>query len=498
MSSVADQPGYWNPKGKSPDRLVGFGERSESTSQFARSGPAALSGKTTSWPVWVFLISLEIPWVFYLGPLRLSAYRLVLLALIVPCAVRLFSGKAGRIRFADIAILMLAVWSVIGLIANHGLAAGAQSAGILFLETAGPYMLARCWIRDADDFHNAVRLLFWIAVILMPFAIVECLGGGNILLKAFSVVLPVNDYPTVERMGHTRVISVFDHPILFGLNVGSVLALTYLVLGYKKAAAHRNFKTALVVVTAATSLSSGPIAGMAAQAFLLFWNTLLRGNRHRWKLLIGAVLLLFVAAQIVSNRSPISIVTQMVVLDPQTYWYRRLIWEYGSTSALNHPIFGIGLNDWDRPGWMPNGTIDNFWLVEAMRFGFAAPILLLLAGISIGIAIAVKRNSDERLDHFQTAYLITLGFLFLIGWTVHFWNSTYVLALFLLGSGVWILDAKSAQSEPAETDAYPAVSSPMWIEMGSSKRDIFATLPPGGTDEQPLRQATRLLPGSKT
>lgn len=498
MSSVADQSGHWSPKVKSPDRLVGFGERSESTNHIARSGPTALSEKTTSWPVWVFLISLEIPWVFYLGPLRLSVYRLVLLALIVPCAVRLFSGKAGRIRFADIAILMFAVWSVISLIANYGLAAGAQSAGILFLETAGPYMLARCWIRDADDFKSAVRLMFWIVVILMPFAIVECLGGGNILIKAFSVVLPVNDYPTVERLGYTRVISVFDHPILFGLNTGSALALTYLVLGYKKAAAHRIFMIALVIVTAATSLSSGPIAGMAAQGFLLLWNFLLQGNRHRWKLLIGTVLLLFVAVEIVANRSAISIVTQMVVLDPQTYWYRRLIWDYGSTTALNHPIFGIGMNDWDRPGWMPNGTIDNFWLVEAMRFGLAAPILLLLAGTSIGIAMSVKRNIDERLDHFRTAYLITLGFLFLIGWTVHFWDNTYVLALFLLGSGVWILDAKPAQSEPAETDAYSAVSSPVWIEMGSRTRDIFATFPPGGTDEQPSHQATRLLPGSKT
>ncbi|TPO10655.1 hypothetical protein [Mesorhizobium sp. B1-1-5] len=487
MSSVAGQPGYWSPKVKSPDRRAGFGERFESTNQFARSGPAALSGKRTSWPVWVFLISLEIPWVFYIGPLRLSIYRLVLLALIMPCAVRLFSGKAGRIRLADISILMLAVWSLIGLIANHGLVAGAQSAGILFIETVGPYMLARCWIRDAADFHNAVRLFFWIIVILMPFAVVECLGGGNILLKVFSVVLPVNDYPVVQRLGRTRVISIFDHPILFGLNVGSAVALTYLVLGYKKTAAHRNFKVALVVVTAATSLSSGPIAGMAVQIFLIFWNTLLRGNRHRWKLLIGAALLLIVAAEIVSNRSAITIVTQMIVLDSQTYWYRRLIWEYGSATALSHPIFGIGMNDWDRPGWMPNGTIDNFWLLEAMRFGFAAPIFLLLAGFSTAIATALRRNIDERLDRFRTAYLITLGFLFLIGWTVHFWNSTYVLALFLLGSGVWILDAKPAQSESAETDAYSAVSSPAWLEMSSRRRDIFATFPPGGTDEQSLR-----------
>jgi hypothetical protein len=32
---------------------------------------------------------------------------------------------------------------------------------------------------------------------------------------------------------------------------------------------------------------------------------------------------------------------------------------------------------------------------------------------------------------------------FLVGWTVAFWDAAYVLFLFLLGSGVWILDAET-------------------------------------------------------
>ena len=31
---------------------------------------------------------------------------------------------------------------------------------------------------------------------------------------------------------------------------------------------------------------------------------------------------------------------------------------------------------------------------------------------------------------------------FVVAWTVHFWNATYVLFMFLMGSGVWMLDVK--------------------------------------------------------
>ena len=34
---------------------------------------------------------------------------------------------------------------------------------------------------------------------------------------------------------------------------------------------------------------------------------------------------------------------------------------------------------------------------------------------------------------------------FLVGWTVHFWDAAYVLFLFLMGSGVWMLDVETKE-----------------------------------------------------
>ena len=34
-----------------------------------------------------------------------------------------------------------------------------------------------------------------------------------------------------------------------------------------------------------------------------------------------------------------------------------------------------------------------------------------------------------------------MAYFFVTGWTVHFWGNVYVLFLFLMGAGVWMLEA---------------------------------------------------------
>ena len=109
----------------------------------------------------------------FIGPLRMSLYRIVLLVMVLPCLGMWMAGKAGRIRTADIALLLFSFWCTLSLIVIHGMALSVQTSGIVFIETLGPYLLARCYIRDADDFYNVIQLLFRIVVLLLPFAIFE-------------------------------------------------------------------------------------------------------------------------------------------------------------------------------------------------------------------------------------------------------------------------------------------------------------------------------------
>jgi hypothetical protein len=404
-------------------------------------------GKKISWPVFLFLLSLAVPWVIYVGPLRMSLYRFVLIVMILPCLSMWVVGKAGRKRIADIALMLFWIWCALSFIMNNGLAATVAPSGMAFIETLGAYLLARCYIRDAEDFYNTIQLLFWIVLFLLPFAIIECLTGHNILRALFDVVFPSRPDAPLVRGALTRVQSVFDQPILFGVFTGSIVALVYLVLGYQKSFFQRVVRTGIVAGTSLLSLSSGPLASIVCQLFLLLWNGLLATIKFRWIILIGLSVLLYSAIELAANRSALEIIVSFILFDPASYWFRRLIFQYAWASALNHPLYGVGLNEWERPETMLL-SIDNFWLIQAVTHGLPAAFLLLLNFFSIALATAFKKGLSAKLIEYRTGFLITMSAFFLVGWTVSFWDHAYVLYLFLIGSGVWIMDVKP-RKEPS-------------------------------------------------
>jgi len=414
--------------------------------------------KKLSWPVFLFFVGLLWPCVFFLGPLRLSLYRIVLLVMILPCLGTFTAGKVG-VRISDIAVLLFSFWRVVGLIVVNGIEGSAQTLGIELLETIGPYFLARCFIRDADDFYNMIQLMFRLVLILLPFAVIELLSGQNVSRGLVGLICPIESFSPEQRSGFTRVQSVFDHPILFGVFAVGNLALVHLVLGYQTSFFRRNLMTAAVAVTASLSLSAGPLMAIVVQGLLLSWNSLFRNIKIRWKILIGLLVVIVFSIEIGANRPLPAIVAGYLTFDDQSYYFRMLIWDYGSATALNHPFFGVGLNDWERPKWM-GSSIDNFWLYLAIRSGLAAPVLLQLALLSIFLALGFKKGLDEKMAAYRTALMIAMTGLFLVGWTVHFWDTAYVVFLFLMGSGVWILDIGTKERAgiglPARSARYEA------------------------------------------
>jgi hypothetical protein len=411
--------------------------------------------KRISWPVFLFLLGLVWPCVIFFGPLRMSLYRVVLLVMIIPCLGRFATGRAGRIRAADVALLLFSFWRILSLSVVNGVESSAQTSGIEFLETVGPYLLARCFIRDADDFYDMVLLMFRLVVVLLPFAIFEFVSAQNISRELFATICTTFPGETEQRLGLTRVRAVFDHPILFGVFTGSILALAHLVLGYKKSFLRRILMSGAVGATATLSLSAGPLIALIVQGFLLSWNSLLRAIKIRWKILIGLLVAVVLSIQIVANRSLPAIVSSYLTFDDQSYWFRVVIWDYGSASALNHPFFGVGLNDWERPKWML-GSIDNLWLFLAVRYGLPASFLMLLALLSIFLAVGFKKGLDDKITAYRTAFLITMTAFFLVSWTVDFWDAAYVLFLFLMGSGIWILDVETKERAALHLPPQPA------------------------------------------
>ena len=143
---------------------------------------------------------------------------------------------------------------------------------------------------------------------------------------------------------------------------------------------------------------------------------------------------------------------------PRNAYWRLHIWNYGSAEVLRHPLFGIGLNDWARPGWLASASVDNFWLNTAMRYGLPG-LLLLVAGIVANLVGILRAELPEDLRAARSGHVVALVGTIVALSTVHIWGSTAALILFYLGAGCWLYTGMPAAAE-AEAPAGPAAAGP--------------------------------------
>ena len=196
----------------------------------ARPRPAGSTAAADRLSIWVvlFLIGLVFPLMIYLGPLRLTLYRILLLLSLIPCLVRWLSGGAGPIRLADICIILIGLWGAVSWAVLHGAAAAIESGGIHIVETWGAYFLGRCFIRSPEAFRRMAVLLFWIVLGLLPFLIHELLTGRSMILALIDSLGPTyGQYYGVSRIGFERAQGPFQHPILLGVFCGTIVSLVY-------------------------------------------------------------------------------------------------------------------------------------------------------------------------------------------------------------------------------------------------------------------------------
>lgn len=428
--------------------MSSFGDRSRGRLTVEHKGATSRRGeRQLPLIVPVLLVSLILPFILYLGPLRLSVYRVILIIAFVPAMLAWLSGQVGRIRMADIALVLLCSWGSISFVVVHG-ATGIQAGGMLFIETLGPYLVARVYIRSAAAFRAMVKVLFLIVLFLLPFAVIEAFTGRDLLLDSLDKIW--NSYPRVAkdpRWGLQRVQATFEHPILYGVFCGSIVALTYVVLGRGWSFLRRVGATIAVLFTASLTLSSGPLTGMTAQLLLLSWNWALKTVRARWKLLAALLAAMWIFLEFASNRSPAQIFISYFSFNEFSAYMRLHIWNFGTASILAHPLFGIGFNEWARPSWM-SSSIDMYWIVPGVRHGLPAIFFNFSAFFGVVLPLIFRKGLDEFQSACRMGILFCMIAFFLTGWTVHYWNATYVLFHFLLGSGMWLLDATPENDTP--------------------------------------------------
>ena len=423
-----------------------------------------------------FIVAAVLPVFFFLGPLRLSFLRVLLLIMFLPLVFRWLSGKYGGIIFPDIALGVLVFWMFVSLTVNHGITRSFEFFAIQIVELLGSYLLARVYIRSKEAFLYFIKVLLWTILALLPFAIFESLTRTMLISQILDVIPGFSTHPNVHyepRLGLFRAQATFEHPILFGVFCSSGFALAWYglrVAGFGNG--RRMVWTVIAGMGAFFSVSSGAILSIMAQIGLMTWNVAAGFVKKRWRLLIIITAVCYIIIDLLSNRTPITVFISFATFNSGTAYWRVLIWEYGSAEVWRNPLFGIGLHDWIRPAWMQSSSVDNFWLVMAMRYGL--PGFLAVAASFLTILLRVGRmdfSHDADLAACQKAYMITVICLFGSICTVHVWGAAFVYTVFLVASGVWMFTSDLGADVDQGGSGTPARGGSRPAAQGKSRPD---------------------------
>ncbi|WP_262693630.1 hypothetical protein [Kordiimonas aquimaris] len=397
--------------------------------------PAA---KWPALPVVILLLTFTLPpeTSLSVGSLRLSPYRVTLIALIVPAINMLLQDRHNPAGWPDGLMAMHGLWAGLSLIVTMGLSEGIETAGIYFVETFGAYVVARAYIKTTDDYAAVLKLIFTVAAGLLIFAAAESFSGTHILREPFKAIFGGSGPHYIEpRLGLTRAFASFEHPILFGVFSASAFAGTYYILGNAQLNLASVKKLAAIGMATFFSLSGGPFTALALQMGIIAWDRFTAGVANRWTILLAIMAAAWLVLTMASNRSPILVFISYLTFSANSAYNRVHIWNYGTAEVARHPIFGIGLNDWIRAPWM-SSSMDNFWLLTTVRYGLPALLFLLLSLVIIGMRQTRQKSTSDANKNARKSWLVTLLSFTLAGLTVHFWNSLMVQFFFLIGCGV--------------------------------------------------------------
>ncbi|MFN4157370.1 MAG: O-antigen ligase family protein [Gemmobacter sp.] len=424
----------------------------------SRAPSAPLIGRLPV-PVIIYLILVITPALFNIGPLVMSALRVFLLIMIVPLMARLLSGRLGRVLSVDILFILHMVWALVALQVNNPDMALTQF-GSLGAEMLGGYLLARAYIRSKADFIALCRWLGIIVCATLPLAILEARTGNPILINAFDAIpglRSIGRAATNPRMGLERAQVMMSHPIHYGLFCSTAFALILMGMKGILPTAQRLGMAAGIALAVFLSLSSGALLPLIMMTFMIVWWHALHRTGRAWALLLALSALAYVAIDLLSNRTPILVFFSYATFSAHNAYWRGQIFEWGMKNVWGSPVFGIGLNDWIRPHYMNSGSMDNFWLVMAVRYGIPG-FLLVAAGYAIGAArIAVARlDWDPQMAQLRRAWMITFVGLAFTLCTVHVWGNIYSYVFFMFGSGIWFIAAKPPEGgDPEDKTAAP-------------------------------------------
>jgi hypothetical protein len=346
---------------------------------------------------------------------RLTAGRIAVVLLLVP-AILALSKRGRRFILCDFLAFATAAWMIVASASSVG-ASAIPTAGGEVLDFLGGYLIARAYFSEPVAIDTFIRVLKVYAIIAIVFGLADSISGRMITHETFNSLMGGEYYYAAGlRNGWVRAASTFDHPILFGV----FCALTAAILLYReKTLLRRSVAASICLLGCLMSQSSASLMTWSIIMAIYTYDRLMRRYSRRWTAFWAIVAVMAVAFFSLSEH-PLGWIISHLTLDPQTGYWRILIWDTAFTYIGESPIVGYAYQTFNN--YVLDGTVDSIWLVLALRFGIPMIILFALTNIAAISPSRSKGSGNAGSDQMRHAFSIVLLMFMFTGLTVHFWN----------------------------------------------------------------------------
>ncbi|QPF86522.1 hypothetical protein IC762_09665 [Bradyrhizobium genosp. L] len=379
---------------------------------------------------------------FYLGTLKLTPIKFLIVCLIFPATAKLIGAASRgqrRLLLSDACVLGVFILMFAGPVAISGTRDFVSALSQAF-EFFGMYVITRALVFDDGSLRSLAKGLQIMTIVVVALGLLDIVFQRYVAQEAVWSVFTTSgrEFDTSDPQLHRivmgfsslRAVSTFDHPILFGTFCATVLPLH---LYAPESRGRRVLLVLTCILGSLIALSSAPLLALTMATSLCAYDMLMRKYAWRWKFILSAMFACVAAFSLASD-NPLGFLFRNLTLDPQTAYFRLLIWEAGLDVIGKNLLLGIGFN--------PSGSrildfsTDSLWLAKSIIFGIPMTTLLYLSAIGAMTPIrhqAIIREGQPFLDRMCTSFSIILGAIMFISITVTFWNTVWLFFALCIG-----------------------------------------------------------------
>lgn len=367
-----------------------------------------------------------------LAGVLLPPYRLVALATL-PMALYEIVRRQLRLAIPDYLIIAGTFWAFIAMFMNSSIDKAIQGGGSFFLDSLGPYLVGRAYLTDVRRLRTFLAKALPGVILIAVILAVESISHKLLIAPLFPQRARMELlYET--RFGLLRARATFPHSISAGIFMTSVMPLYYL----SGLAPRTRWAGFLASLGAVFSVSSSAFLTLILTTFLLAYRavfTVILRMRERMIYLFYLAVAVIAALQAFTGRGAARLLVEYLTINSSSGYYRIVTWNYGTLSVEKHPWFGIGDASLERARWMIQETIDNHWLMLAVKYGL--PTVML---IGVGVVASIWRcgRNNQRLNGFDRATTlgaaISLTTSSIVAWTGALWANN--IAWYMLVAGI--------------------------------------------------------------